>query len=30
MVQWMRSSVDRAEFYQLCEKGVIPKAAEEL
>jgi len=30
MVEWSRSSVDRAEFDQLRERGVIPEAAEEL
>ena len=30
MAEWMRSSVDRAEFDQLRERGVIPEAIEEL
>jgi len=29
MAEWTRSSVDRAEFDQLQERGVIPKATEE-
>ena len=30
MAEWTRLSVDRAEFDQLQERGVIPEAAEEL
>jgi hypothetical protein len=30
MVEWTRSFVDRAELDQLRERGVIPKATEEL
>ena len=30
IVEWMRSSIDRAEFDQLRERGVIPEAAKQL
>ena len=30
MAEWTRSSIDRAKFDQLRERGVIPEATEEL